>query len=172
MHDVTIFPGFSMTLLYDKQLEIINQIPIDKRILHISANNSSIKINKRVSFNYDKILNYVMLLRDQRVKEIHSVDNEKTVIIGELVSSNNDYYTIGSKLIDRVKCEFMKLYEQDLKFKIITCDYSWSMVQALLQFLNNESIEMYSKRVFNLSIGKVSKILVINYDYLKAIFIK
>ncbi len=77
------------------------------------------------------------------------------VLFVNKVTSSHDVFSI-SKLIAKLKFEYEKLFEQDLRFKLVVMDYSFSMIHAVLDVLNHDTVSDYAHRVFKYSSNQVS----------------
>jgi hypothetical protein len=151
VQETSFTPQFSMTLFCEKQLECVHAIPELERVVHIDASGTFVNISKKTGFVYQRILNYAMVMTDDRREYAKNY-----VVIGEMVSSTHDVYSI-SKFTAKFKFEYERLYKKDLVFKLVVMDYSFAMLHAVLQTLNHETVEEYANRVFKFSSNMVSQ---------------
>jgi hypothetical protein len=80
VQDATFLPEFSMSLFSERQLKCIRQVPVSDRIVHMDASGGFVNISKKTGFVYQRMLNYVMLMKDDRMKQTNNL------VIGEMVS--------------------------------------------------------------------------------------
>ncbi|CAF1113260.1 unnamed protein product [Brachionus calyciflorus] len=123
VQNLTTFPSFSMFCYIFKQMECIKATSYKKRILHVDATGSLVKIPLRYTKNqgteFNRILNYFCILKNE--KFIGS--KEGSVQIGELISSRHDVRQIKSFFSD-YKFDYEKISNDYFIFRLIVIDYS------------------------------------------------
>ena len=87
-------------------------------------------------------MNYVTLLKNL------SDWNQPGIIVNETITSRHDTSRIG-EMFYLLKCSYRKKFGTALKFRIIGMDLSWATIHAALEIFNLESIDDYSKRIFD-----------------------
>jgi hypothetical protein len=65
-------------------------------------------------------------------------------------TTSQDVYRI-SDFFRYLKTDYENLYSQTLSFRLIVCDYSWASMHSIVEAFNNQSMEGYSKKKWQLS---------------------
>jgi hypothetical protein len=96
-----------------------------------------------------------MLLKDSR----QIIDNicgktTKSSVIADMSSTRQDVYRI-SDFFRCLKTDYENLYSQTLSFRLIVCDYSWASMHSIVEAFNNQNMEEYSKKVWQLSKNEI-----------------
>ncbi|CAF0973126.1 unnamed protein product [Brachionus calyciflorus] len=146
VQDFSLHKDFNLTLHTETQIRLINQVPPNRRILHVDATGGLVQIFKYQK-NYNQILNYVMLMKDSM-----NLNESEYFIINETATSRHDAYSIGS-MFRLVKHNYSRINNCNrLKFRLLICDMSWPTIYASLEVFNrDEDIIEYAYRVFRLS---------------------
>jgi hypothetical protein len=101
--------------------------------------------------NVNQIQNYVCLLRNISNFE----KTKKYAIVAELCSSRHDTFQL-SKFFLTLRNAYTKLYNTpSLYFRLISIDYCWASIHAILEILNQEKVIDYANRVYALSKGEI-----------------
>jgi hypothetical protein len=130
-------------LHHEIQLEAFHKIPAERRIIHVDATGGLVHITKAMK-NYSQIMNYAIIVKDSLMLE------SPGLLLNETITSRQDTYLIG-EFFRLVKFNLWQLYESEDKFgAIIICDLSWATIHAALEVFNLETINQYSKRIYNM----------------------
>ena len=125
----------------ERQLEAVKALKPENRILHLDSSGKYCKITKEMNDQYQQIMNYVFLLKDNS-------DFEKpATIINEVITSRKDTCRI-SEMFLLLKHNYRKLFDAALIFRLIVLDLSWASIHAILEVLNLETIEDYAIRIY------------------------
>lgn len=135
-----IEPEFCLALHCEKQLETIEYVEPQKRMLFVDSSGGLVKMTKQMNEYYQRIQNYVFLLKD--VSKLH----EYGAVINEVVSSQHDTGRL-SEMFQTMKNNFEKLGKESLFFRYVVSDLCWPTIHAILAVLNLETIHDYSKRI-------------------------
>lgn len=109
---------------------------------------------------YPKILNYFLVLKDLRNFKDEDMIS-KRVLISELASSRHTVYAIAT-FLRFLKEAYERKFKSRLCFRIMVVDYSWATMHALLETLNLDTVETYSKRVFKIATASETDL---DFDY-------
>ena len=131
-----------MTMHSELQIDAVANIPENHRFLQVDASGGLVKITKHMNRNYNKVLNYVCLL-----KNLGDLD-QPGVVINESATSRHDTTRIA-EIFDLFKSNYEKKTGNTLIFRIIGMDLSWATIYAALKVFNLETINDYSKRIFD-----------------------
>ena len=115
----------------EQQLDAIARIPENRRFLQVDSSGGLVKITKHMNRHYNRILNYVSLLKD------FSDLNQPGVVINETITSRHDTSRI-SEMFQLIKSNYEMKFETALKFRIIEMDLSWATIHAALAMFNTE----------------------------------
>ena len=138
-----------MVLQTEKQLKSVHQVTPNKRICHVDATGSLVRIEKSHR-KFNQLLNYVMLLKDIGDSSLPGFN------ITEMCTSRHDTYSIG-EMFNLFIFNYKKIYPNDnLIFRLLISDFSYAIMHAALTCFNKEDMAEYSQRVFQLSQHKVS----------------
>ncbi len=88
VQDMSLMPEFSMTLFSEKQLRCVHQVPHEERIIHMDASGTFVNVSKKTGFVYSRILNYIMLMKDDRIKN-------NTLAVAEMVNETRQTSETG-----------------------------------------------------------------------------
>jgi len=67
-----------------------------------------------------------------------------------MVTSDHTTTSI-TNMLRHMREKYEHKYKEDLRFKTIVSDFSWATMHAILEVFNRETIEDYSKRIFDVS---------------------
>ncbi len=81
-----------MTLFSERQLKNIRQVPFDERIVHIDASGGFVNVSKKTGFAYSRFLNYIMLMKDVRIRKSNNL------VIGEMVCIKGIFHKVCNVL--------------------------------------------------------------------------
>jgi hypothetical protein len=131
------------------QLEKINAIDANNRVLHVVASGGLCKITNNMNDQYQQVINNCFLLKD-----LSNYEGTPGIVVNETITSRQDTTRIG-EMFYLLKCYFKKVFDSALSFKYVVSDLSWATIHACLEILNLETTEDYGRRIFNFA-NKVS----------------
>lgn len=142
-----IQPEFCLTLHCQKQLEFIKLIEPQKRILFVDSSGGLCKITKQMNADYQRIQNYVFLLKD--ISKL----NEPGAVINETITSQHTTRRLLD-MFNLLKSNFKFVFDTSLLFRFVVCDLCWPTIHARLEAMNLETIFEYANRIFKYSSDK------------------
>jgi hypothetical protein len=147
IHEVTVWPGFSMILQLKEQLEALKLVPPVNRIAHIDASGKLCKLYKHQSADYSAIFNYLIVFKNL-AKRNHASQWPSTTI-AEMLSSVQSTYAI-TKFLAFIRNSYNEKYKEPLWFRYMVSDYSWATMHAIITTFYGDKASKYARAIYRL----------------------
>ena len=145
---------FAMYTYCQEQLEVLHTVPQEYRVAFYDATGNLCRIPK-VKREYSRMLNHTILLKDSRqIIDNISGKSTKSSVVADMSTTRQDVYRI-SDFFRCLKTDYENLYSQTLSFRLIVCDYSWASMHSIVEAFNDQKMEDYSKKVWQLSRSEI-----------------
>lgn len=127
----------------ESQLKAMHKIKSYYRAALIDATCNLVDVPDYMK-HYPRIMNYAIVIKDLSNWE------DSGLLVNEHISSRHD--TAGVlDMLNLLKYNYNKIFDEKKLFQIAMCDLSWSTIHGVLESLNGETVQAYSKRIFEMS---------------------
>ena len=144
---------FAMYNYCQEQIDVLHNVPDDNRVAFFDATGNLVRIPKDKR-EYSRMLTHSLLIKDSRQIMDNISRNGKSSVVAEMSTTRQDVYRI-SDFFRCLKTDYENLYSGTLKFRLIVCDYAWASMHSIVEAFNDQKMEEYSKKVWQLSKGEV-----------------
>ena len=123
------------------------------RMLFVDSTGGLVKVTKQMHEDYQRVcvsilfVHLFLLLYHFFVLAYVSKLNEPGAVISETISSEHDTGRL-SEMFRLIKKGYKKVFDTTLFFRFVVCDLCWPTIHSMLETMNLEDIEEYSKRIY------------------------